>query len=87
MTSNMIYIVALGVGFKCPRKIHLNTQWGGVGQVVTQGLLIEIVFHLLLPKFGEDQSSCPHAHRSLCVQMDFTRTFQTNTMCNNINLV
>ena len=25
----MIYIVALGVGFKCPRKIHLNTQWGG----------------------------------------------------------
>jgi hypothetical protein len=31
MTSNMIYIVALGVGFKCPRKIHLNTQWGGGG--------------------------------------------------------
>ena len=29
MTSNMIYIVALGVGFKCPRKIHLNTQWEG----------------------------------------------------------
>ena len=25
----MIYIVAFGVGFKCPRKIHLNTQWGG----------------------------------------------------------
>ena len=24
----MIYIVALGVGFKCPRKIHLNTQCG-----------------------------------------------------------
>jgi hypothetical protein len=31
MTSNMIYIVALGVGFKCLRKIHLNTQWGGGG--------------------------------------------------------
>ena len=30
MISNMIDIVALGVGFKCPRKIHLNTQWGGV---------------------------------------------------------
>ena len=29
MTSNMIHIVALGVGFKCPHKIHLNTQWGG----------------------------------------------------------
>ena len=26
MTSNMIYVVALGGGFKCPRKIHLNTQ-------------------------------------------------------------
>ena len=26
MTSNMIYIVAHGGGFKCPRKIHLNTQ-------------------------------------------------------------
>ena len=30
MTSNMIYIVAFGVGLKCPRKIHLNTQWRGV---------------------------------------------------------
>ena len=29
MTANMIYIVALSVGFKCPHKIHLNTQWGG----------------------------------------------------------
>jgi hypothetical protein len=31
MTSNMIYIVALGVGvgLKCPRKIHLNTQCPG----------------------------------------------------------
>ena len=26
MTSNIIYIVAFGVGFKCPSKIHLNTQ-------------------------------------------------------------
>ena len=26
MTSNMIYIVALGVGFKCPSKIHLSIQ-------------------------------------------------------------
>ena len=25
LTSNMINIVALGVGFKCPRKIHLNS--------------------------------------------------------------
>jgi hypothetical protein len=27
MTLYMIYIVALSGGFKCPRKIHLNTQW------------------------------------------------------------
>ena len=26
MTSNMFYLVAFGVGFKCPRKIHLNTH-------------------------------------------------------------
>ena len=26
MTSNMIYIFALGVGLKCPHNIHLNTQ-------------------------------------------------------------
>ena len=26
MTSNMIYIVAFGGGFKCPSKIHSNTQ-------------------------------------------------------------
>ena len=29
MTSNMINIVAFGGGFKCPRKIHLNTQCPG----------------------------------------------------------
>jgi hypothetical protein len=26
LTSNMIYIVALGVSLKCPREIYLNTQ-------------------------------------------------------------
>ena len=26
LTSKMIYIFALGVGLKCPHKIHLNTQ-------------------------------------------------------------
>ena len=29
MTSNTIYIVAFGVGFKCPRKIYLNTECVG----------------------------------------------------------
>ena len=27
MTSNMIYILSLGVGFKFPHKIHLNIQF------------------------------------------------------------
>ena len=26
MTSNIFNTIAFGVGFKCPRKIHLNTQ-------------------------------------------------------------
>ena len=26
ITANMIYFVAFGVGLKCPRKVHLNTQ-------------------------------------------------------------
>ena len=30
MTSNVIYVVALGVGFKCPHKIHLKTPCPGV---------------------------------------------------------
>ena len=34
ITSNVIYIVALGVGLKCPLKIHLNTQWGGASSNV-----------------------------------------------------
>ena len=34
MTSNMIYIVAFGVGLKCPRKIHLNTQWRGAEEAL-----------------------------------------------------
>ena len=31
MASYMIDIVAFGGGFKCPRKINLNTQWGWGG--------------------------------------------------------
>ena len=27
MTSNITYVVALGIGFKCPHKIHLNTHY------------------------------------------------------------
>ena len=29
MTSNMIYIVAFGLGLNCLHKIHLNTEGGG----------------------------------------------------------
>ena len=34
MTSNIIDIVAFGVGFKCPRKIHLNTPLGSYGPLL-----------------------------------------------------
>ena len=37
VTSNMIYIVAIGGSFKCPRKIQLNTQWGGGDRHITSG--------------------------------------------------
>ena len=30
ITSNLIYVFALGVGLKCPREINLNTLWGGL---------------------------------------------------------
>ena len=54
MTSNMIYIVALGVGFKCPRKIHLNTQWGGQkGCYYTKKIPPRAHLPLLLSTFTE----------------------------------
>ena len=37
MTSNMIYIVSLSGGLKCPRKIQLNTQWRGGGRSSSSG--------------------------------------------------
>ena len=37
MTSNIFHIVAFGVGFKCLRKMHLNTQWGGGALCVEMG--------------------------------------------------
>ena len=40
LTSNMIYIVALVVGFKCPHKIHLNTQCPPLVNVVCEQPLI-----------------------------------------------
>ena len=42
----MIYIVALGVGLKCPRKIHLNTQCG-------RGDNGRVIFCLSLPVAGD----------------------------------
>ena len=32
LTSKIFIIIAIGVGFKCPRKIYLNTQCGGVAR-------------------------------------------------------
>ena len=47
MTSNMIYIVALGDGFKCPRKIHLSTQSGRGGKSGNFCLLLVLKIGLL----------------------------------------
>jgi hypothetical protein len=33
----MIYSVEIGVGFKCPSKIHLNTQSAGAGAELCMG--------------------------------------------------
>ena len=41
MTSNIFHIVAFGVGFKCPRKIHLNTQCRGA--ISNSGEVKEII--------------------------------------------
>ena len=61
MTSNIFIIIAFGVDFKCPRKIHLNTQWGGgEGEVrpttspVPPSLQSNIKIHLMLTYFKND---------------------------------
>ena len=49
INSNMIYIVAFGVGFKCPHKIHLNTQCPCSIEFLPARLIIfEILSPLLL---------------------------------------
>ena len=54
ITSNMIYIVALGGGFKCPCNIHLNTQWRGGGG--NHHILID---HLTLSYPGKGRQIVP----------------------------
>ena len=51
MASNMIYIVAFGVGFKCPRKIHLNTSDFGrsINPITTRGVWADYA------SYGPDQ--------------------------------
>ena len=50
MTSNIFIIIAFGVGFKCPRKIHLNTQCRG-GQILPTIAEVE-------PKFSPRLRPC-----------------------------
>ena len=58
MTSNMIYIVAFGVGLKCPRKIHLNTQCTEVrfASLLSSGFITAIVVNLPEKKLGKRTS-------------------------------
>ena len=50
MTSNMIYIVALGDGLKCPRKIYLNTQCKGGGHCVLKWVLRGHFLRIKMPQ-------------------------------------
>ena len=68
MTSNMIYIVALGVGFKCPRKIHLNAQYksplmqdwvfrmGSLHNILIEAGVHECINKLFMYLYGRDES-------------------------------
>ena len=49
MISNMIYIVAFVVGLKCPRKVHLNTQYPPrIADLPTALICIELLYTNLL---------------------------------------
>ena len=54
MTLIMIYIVVLGVGLKCPLKIHLNTQWEGRGRPQVPTALIQSS-HLVIERTKMDE--------------------------------
>ena len=45
MTSNIFHVIAFGVGFKCPRKIHLNTKCPPHDIWIFRRLCIYFVFY------------------------------------------
>ena len=65
MTSKMIYIVALSL--KCPRKIHLNTQWGVGGASNSASCRNCSTAPFVLPKCG---SNCPPFPSPLLTDLD-----------------
>ena len=78
----MIYIVALSVGFKCPRKIHLNTQCvcvGGGGRLPSlnsdlRQFLCHTYLHFSEIVLGEYESGLdPDCVKGFCIQ-NITRT-------------
>ena len=60
MTANMIYFVALGVGLKCPRKVHLNTQCTEVSfaSFLSGGFTTMTVINPLEKKLAKCTSVC-----------------------------
>ena len=76
MTSNILIIIAFGVGIKCPRKIHLNTQWGGgklVGIICT--LLVDIGLNGLSKSRGALVPLVPTALRDdSFIELKFSRS-------------
>ena len=76
MTSNMIYIIACGIGLKCPRKIQLNTQWRGDSygpgmRVIALATTVNTSKHTFSRKNGA-KSFREVAFESLCLD-NFTR--------------
>ena len=78
MTSNMIYIVALGVGFKCPRKINLNTLMNDslecieiIVKILTWAAVISspsiVEFYSAEHPFPFQQMLCPPSYPALTV--------------------
>ena len=53
ITSNKIYVFALGVGSKCPRKINLNTLWVGVGGSMLIICYVSLIISLCFTDYEE----------------------------------
>ena len=93
ITSNMIYIVAFGVGLKCPNKIHLNTQCEGamappdfgrsVNPISTKGADYAHQIILASPDFQTLRWPCIHGcNKIMNLELDHSRATQNSDASN-----